>query len=89
VELEPASPVGLYNLGAAHSNLGQYDQATEVLMRAIGFWPADARFYALLGLVYYEKHDRSRAEVAFREALRIDPAQPMARAYLERLEKGS
>jgi tetratricopeptide (TPR) repeat protein len=89
VELEPTSPVGLYNLGAAYINLGRHDQAAEVLLRGAAVWPRDARFLALLGLAYYEKQDRARAEVAFREALRIDPGEPMARVYLERLEKGS
>jgi predicted Zn-dependent protease len=85
VEIEPSSPGGLYNLGAAYLDLDLLDRSIEVLTRGIGYWPADARFYSLLGLAYLQKHDTARAEVAFEEALRIDPRDAMAKDQLAKL----
>lgn len=85
LEVEPSSRGGLYNLGAAYLDLGLFDRSIEVLTTGVRYWPADARFHALLGLDYLQKRDRPRAEAAFQAALRIDPGEPTAKHYLARL----
>jgi tetratricopeptide (TPR) repeat protein len=59
-------------LATGYYQQGNYQQALEELRSALSTDPGYAQAYGMLGLVYMDMNDRSRAEESFQRALRLD-----------------
>ena len=60
-------------LATGYYQQGNYPQALEELRSALSTDPNYAQAYGMLGLVYMDMSDRSRAEESFQRALRLAP----------------
>ncbi|MCW5978047.1 MAG: tetratricopeptide repeat protein [Bryobacteraceae bacterium] len=69
----------------------QYDEASQLLERAVRFDPAGAYSYNALGIAYLEQADYDRAIAAFRDAIRLAPywAYPIHNLALAHAERGN
>jgi hypothetical protein len=66
--------------------LQDFDTAILILDRALPRYPArDADFYTLKGEALYKKNDLPGAEEQFREALKLNPLNPVAKAYVSEI----
>jgi tetratricopeptide (TPR) repeat protein len=68
----PGAVRGLLNVGAAHRQRGELDQAERVLRRAIALSPGEAGAYVNLGNVELDRGRLAEAERWYREALARD-----------------
>jgi len=73
IELRPADPKMLTNLGAAFDRLGQREEAMAVYQRAVFLEDAPAAAYHNLGALYAEAGRTEEAIRAFSEAVRKTP----------------
>ncbi|HEY7816586.1 MAG TPA: tetratricopeptide repeat protein, partial [Vicinamibacteria bacterium] len=85
--LDGRDEAALYNLGAVHFNRKDYPAAVAVLEEGRSYWPANAAMHALLGAALVEMGASEKALEPLREALALDPANPMATRYLARAEE--
>lgn len=76
-------PWFIYNLGLAHFECRQYDQARRNLKRFLKLAPRDADAHALLGLIALENGRQKLAIAYFRKALRHQPKHSLARRHLK------
>lgn len=60
-------------LGASYYQQGNYNVALEELRQALAIEPEYPQVHGMLGLVYMDLGDRSRAEESFQRALRLAP----------------
>lgn len=66
--------------------LQDFDTAILVLDRALPRYPSrDADFFTLKGEALYKKNDLPAAEDQFREALKLNPLNPVAKAYVSEI----
>lgn len=74
----------------ASLEMGQTDEAIEVMQRYLTFEPADAEAWQLLGLGYEQNAEELSAIGAFDQALELDPNLPQAAYFLgvRELENG-
>jgi protein O-mannosyl-transferase len=74
------------NLGSVYGELGDFNSAAEQFRHAIEIAPENAEYHTNLANVFgaAKRYDEARAEAEI--ALRIDPANPQARAVLENLK---
>ena len=75
------------NLTVALFNLGDSEGALVQCRQLLKHTSEKSRAYTLMGRVYQDIGDLSRAQEAYREALRENPDDQMAREYLEALEE--
>ena len=75
----------LADLGNVYLRQGKFDQAQQVLQKAIGINPDLPAAHNLLGLERLRKNDPRGAEAEFREAIRIQPDLAEARNNLGNL----
>ncbi|MFO0951671.1 MAG: serine/threonine-protein kinase [Isosphaeraceae bacterium] len=88
----PVDPAALETRAAAYLKAGEPERALADLDRAVAAGPTGARFLAR-GRVHFQRRDFDRALADFREAIRLDPADPAAhaaagRVYWSRWELG-
>lgn len=69
-------------LGVAYSQKGLHAQARRAPQNAVELRPREARWYFNLGVALEQSGDTSGAVDAYRQAVRISPEQPQARARL-------
>jgi len=62
---------------------GEFGEAIQFLERALEKFPEDDRLLSLYGQALYESRQIQRAEAAFREALRVNPLNTVAKTYVE------
>jgi tetratricopeptide (TPR) repeat protein len=74
-------------LGAALSDLKQFDAADVEFAASKKLDPSDANLYVLWGTSYADRGDRDAARRMFEEALRFAPDRAAARDALERLSR--
>lgn len=79
--LQPQNPRVFQRLGTAYHEMGDDDSAAENYRRAIALGP-DARAYANLGNLEYARGRTAEAAVAFAEAARLEPRNPVAQRNL-------
>jgi tetratricopeptide (TPR) repeat protein len=76
LHFDPISPVILNRLASTQITSGEYDKAEEKLMPLLEFYPEYIDTYINLGRIYLEKGNLKKAEVAYREAISINPFNP-------------
>ena len=89
-KLRPKSVTGWLNLATAAEAAGSYGRAIVATKRAAKLSPNDAAIWARVGELYLALHratgkDRflTEAVAAWRQSLKVDPAQPQLRNYVE------
>jgi len=87
IQLNPNYAEAHYNLGFAYGLLGRGDEDLEHTFKAVQLNPnfAGARFN--LGVTYTERKLFSEAQREFEAVLRIDPAYPEARMFLNSVKQ--
>ena len=78
-----------YNNGLQYVKEEKWDEALEVLNKAITEDPKHVNSYNILGEVYNQKGDTDAARRCWRMALRIDPDNATAKQYLVSIDKRS
>jgi Flp pilus assembly protein TadD len=79
IELSPNDPDPWEALAFTLRELKRYNEAEEALRRATDLNPSDPRLWGILGdLFQYWLNDSKRAEQAYREAIALDPDEPLA-----------
>ena len=87
LELEPALPQVLDQLGYAHFNAGRVDEAVEVYRHSVNITPDNAHTHANLGAAQARLGRYEAARKSLRHALRLDPRLASARANLRHVDK--
>ncbi|MBD3291671.1 MAG: tetratricopeptide repeat protein [Armatimonadia bacterium] len=82
LELAPDFPGILPHLANALTSAGRFDEAQEMVDRALAESPADARTHWALGVLHAERDDYEKAECALREAVELNPESLKARRSL-------
>lgn len=85
LELDPENHLGHFNLAAAYFNLRNYEEAVSIIKKGINIWPGSSKLYGLLGVTWYHKGERAKAEAALTRALDLDPSNGMAESYMKKL----
>jgi Tfp pilus assembly protein PilF len=85
LELDPENHLGHYNLAAACFNLRNYEEAVSIIKKGINIWPGSSKLYGLLGVTWYHKGEKAKAEAALTRALDLDPSNGMAEYYMKKL----
>lgn len=78
----PGHAGAYYNLGLAYSRLERYDDAIDLLKKAIAMNPQEADVHFQLALIYIKQRKYSAAINSLKEAVRIDPFHVEAYANL-------
>lgn len=76
-------------VGAAHTKLGQLQEARDAFLTSLRFDAHDSTAYANLGLIELAAGDRAKAAGYFAEALSLAPESPVARQGLAQATSGS
>jgi serine/threonine-protein kinase len=86
LKLNPRIPEVHFNLGYILMTQGQYDQAIKYFesCRALSP-PFQDEVLTNLGISYLKKNNPAQAQSYFREALKINPKNSLARSYLQNL----
>jgi len=87
IQLNPNYAEAHYNLGFAYGLLGRGDEDLEHTLKAVKLNPAFAGAHFNLGVTYTERKALSDAQREFETVLRIDPAYPDARMFLNSVKK--
>ncbi|AFY68628.1 heat shock protein DnaJ domain protein [Thalassoporum mexicanum PCC 7367] len=80
-----AKAYGLVKQAETYINQKQWGLALKELRTALTFDRTDSKCYALLGLVYLHQKQGGMAKASFQQALKINPKQPIARKYMDKL----
>ncbi len=75
-----------YERAIEYSNQQQWNLAVQELRDAIKLEPTNSDYYALLGVVHFQQKFIGMAKVYIRQALKINPQQPLALKYANLLE---
>ena len=73
IELDPASPIGLFSKGMVECERKNYDVAIKNLNAAISNKPDFADAYICRGLCFYSKSDTTRAIADYTKAINLNP----------------
>ncbi|MBI5584403.1 MAG: tetratricopeptide repeat protein, partial [Deltaproteobacteria bacterium] len=86
LKLNPRVPEIHFNLGYILMTQGQFDQAIKYFesCRALSP-PFQDEVLTNLGISYLKKNNPAQAQIYFREALKINPKNSLARSYLQNL----
>jgi tetratricopeptide (TPR) repeat protein len=68
VDLAPDYAVAYFYRGEALNQLGRFDEALEMLERAVQLDPANSRAFYTMGILYDRKNLRAQAEVMYKKA---------------------
>jgi tetratricopeptide (TPR) repeat protein len=82
IRLSPSAD-GRNNLAVALMARGEYEEATEQLLKVIQDDPSHARAYNNYGVILMQKGDTDAARIQFEKSLRLDPNYENARSNLE------
>jgi Flp pilus assembly protein TadD len=85
VDANPREPELWLFRGRYRIDAGDCRGAATDFDRAVALAPADAAAYAAQGIARLCLNDRTEARRAFEQSLRLDPAQPKVRQYLDNL----
>lgn len=83
-QLKPSDAEAVSLLASAEEKLGQWDAALPHLQRALAASPQSATLLLQLGHCQLELHQNEAAVGSLRQALRLDPTQPLAHFFLSR-----
>jgi len=75
-----------YQRAVEYSNQEKWNLAVQELRDAIKLEPANGDYYALLGVVHFQQKFLGMAKVYIRQALKINPQQPLALKYAALLQ---
>lgn len=70
--IKPDNKKLLLDISRTYHDLGDVGKEKEYLTRLIALDPADSRYYAIMGMLYYEIEDYSNALVYFSKALQYN-----------------
>ena len=73
-----AKPDFLQRIISSYINDKKYDEARELLEKAIQADPKNGTYYYLIGVLYDDKGDKEKSQESFRKAVEIDPENAMA-----------
>ena len=71
-----------YRLGWLYNDLEEYDEAVDVLLKALDYNADDANSHVELGYAYYMKKENNSAEYQLQKAIELDTASKMGHYYL-------
>lgn len=74
--IDPTNPVIYCNRAAAHSRLGDFQQAADDCKLALRYDPGYSKAYGRMGNAYSNLRRPELALDAYRNALRLDPSNP-------------
>ena len=83
IELHPAYPEALNNLGIVFVRLQNYAKAEEQFKTGIKLAPNNDQSYLNLARLYAMQNDRDKAREVLEELLRIQPQNPGAKQALD------
>ena len=83
------APEDYYNAGMDLMKQKDYEKAVQYFRAAVDQRPDYWQAYQFLGEAYYQSANRTEAVVAMRESLRLHPANPDLRKFMEKIEKTS
>ena len=78
----PNNADAYYNLGLAYTRMERYDDAIDLLKKAIEIKPNESETHFQLGLIYLGQKKYNEAANAFKETVRIDPFHAQGHAHL-------
>lgn len=78
-----------YHMGLSSLELKEYDNALNFFEEALRFQPGKADFYAEIGRAYSKIGDNELAQIAFEEALSIDPDHLIAKQGIATVKAGN
>jgi curved DNA-binding protein CbpA len=76
-----------YRRAEGHFDKGNYAQAVLELREALQMEPKHSRCHSLLGMVYLKQNQGTMAKIHFTKALEIDPQNPVALEWKQKLEQ--
>lgn len=83
LRIDDQNPEVLFNLGYIHLTQGNYEAAVQYLEACSALKPSfQDEVLTNLGISYLKQNQPDRAEVLFRQALSINPANQVAKGYL-------
>ncbi|GJM15918.1 MAG: hypothetical protein DHS20C13_12450 [Thermodesulfobacteriota bacterium] len=82
LELDPYSPIISSRLAYALNIIGESERAREVLYPIIEFYPSHIDIHMILGRIYLDEGNLSKAEEAYLTAIAINPYDPEVHASL-------
>jgi curved DNA-binding protein CbpA len=74
-----------YERAVQYGEQGKWDLAVQELRDAIKLEPNNSDYYALLGVVHFQQKFLGMAKVYIRQALKLNPTQPLALKYAAQL----
>ncbi|WP_016951766.1 J domain-containing protein [Anabaena sp. PCC 7108] len=74
-----------YERAVQYGEQGKWDLAVQELRDAIKLEPNNSDYYALLGVVHFQQKFTGMAKVYIRQALKLNPKQPLALKYAAQL----
>jgi Tfp pilus assembly protein PilF len=75
-----------YRRAVDYIKLANWNLAVQELREAIKLEPNQSDYYALLGLVHFKQKFRGMARVYLRQALKLNPQNPLALKYISLLK---
>ncbi len=76
LQFDPISPIIVNRLVSTLSDYGEYDRAKDKLAPVLELHPDYIDSYTNLGRIHYEKGNLNKAEVAYKQAISINPFDP-------------
>lgn len=86
IALDPAATGYLYEMSTTYFSIQQYDEAKELLERAIAICPGSALYWTKIGEIARIRGNNDEAIAAYRTALSFYPTDYETRAKLRELE---
>ena len=92
LNLEPNNPLGMYGKARLLIHAQKFDQARELLDKAVTLYPDERPFISMLGRMHYNLGNYTEAEKFFRKTIQMAPqvadAYAQLSATLDRLNRG-
>jgi tetratricopeptide (TPR) repeat protein len=78
LQLDPAHPIALLNLGNVYRQMKDWPAARETLQRALALTPEDPELHYSLGMVFAQLDDTEQAYKSLKDAIALRPDYPEA-----------
>lgn len=75
-----------YDRAKQYAQKGSWKEAIQELRDAIRIDPTHSEFHALMGYVYLRQDQRSMAKVYFKQALKLNPQDPLAQRFADKVQ---